>query len=546
MISGRDYVTPEDVKAVAHAGARPPRHGAARAVDQRRHRRQRRRARSSRGADPAPTEGERRTGYERRDRPLARRARAEATRAPRPPADGSSRRRAPVGPVAADAGAAARVVVGLLLLGVGASCADPTPSPSARPSPSSPSGRACAARRPHRSCTPGCGTPSCGRARRPRGPRPSSPARASRTSGSRCTETEFTRSTPTSQSRRRRRRRPRRRPSLDVACQSTRWGLRRLGPATCAVSGAFGAPRWEPGPVRGTARADRPAARGRSRRAGPPRDPDGLVGPQPLPPPRRRQRARRRARLPLRRPAAPDPLAGVGAHRRAARDDDLRRPGQRGPPARRRHARPRPQQRLRGRRQQPRQRRARRGGHRRALPARRRPGRASRCSAPAEPAACHRGVGQQPAAPHPRRARPGSGSPTAASSTRSGCAASCSTPSLRARSSSSSPPRSRVQVLAHAAQLARRGTSTIVVDTLPRTMATGDLTDEQLAGSSPGADRLGLGPARLAAAAARARPRGGADPAQRCAHRPVVGPGTLDLVLRDIARQRRSPRVVTR
>ena len=34
--------------------------------------------------------------------------------------------------------------------------------------------------------------------------------------------------------------------SLEIICQSTRWGHRPLGPATVAVSGAFGAFRWEP------------------------------------------------------------------------------------------------------------------------------------------------------------------------------------------------------------------------------------------------------------------------------------------------------------
>ncbi|GGB70535.1 hypothetical protein N798_12275 [Knoellia flava TL1] len=107
-------------------------------------------------------------------------------------------------------------------------------------------------------------------------------------------------------------------------------------------------------------------------------------------------------------------------------------------------------------------------------------------------------------------------------------------------------PAVSVSVLAHAAQLSRRGTSTIVVDTLPRAMATGDLTDEQLAGLVP--EQSGSASARLAWRL-RLLERSREVSRTRLAGVPIVpwvGPGTLDLVMRDIAKQRRSPRVVTR
>ena len=69
--------------------------------------------------------------------------------------------------------------------------------------------------------------------------------------------------------------------------------------------------------------------------------PGGPGRPAPQHPGRRGHRARRGAAVPHRRPAAPHPLAGVAAHRDAARDHDLRRPGCRGAPRRRRHPRPR-------------------------------------------------------------------------------------------------------------------------------------------------------------------------------------------------------------
>ncbi|KGN34743.1 hypothetical protein N802_01390 [Knoellia sinensis KCTC 19936] len=107
-------------------------------------------------------------------------------------------------------------------------------------------------------------------------------------------------------------------------------------------------------------------------------------------------------------------------------------------------------------------------------------------------------------------------------------------------------PAVNVQVLAHAAQLARRGTSVIVVDTLPRSMATGDLSDEQLGGLVP--DQAVTAGARLAWRL-RLLERQREMARTLLSGVPIVtwiGPGTLDLVLRDLSRKRRSPRMVTR
>lgn len=107
-------------------------------------------------------------------------------------------------------------------------------------------------------------------------------------------------------------------------------------------------------------------------------------------------------------------------------------------------------------------------------------------------------------------------------------------------------PAVSVQVLAHATQLARRGTSTIVVDTLPRSMATGAVTDEQLRGLVPEQD---LSPGARLAWRVRLLERAREMDRTRLSGVPIVtwvGPGTLDLVLRDLTRQRRVPRMVTR
>lgn len=107
-------------------------------------------------------------------------------------------------------------------------------------------------------------------------------------------------------------------------------------------------------------------------------------------------------------------------------------------------------------------------------------------------------------------------------------------------------PAVSVEVLAHASALARRGTSTVVVDTLPRSMAVPDLRDDQLSGLVP-EQEVTTG-ARLAWRL-RLMERSREMTRTRLRGVPIVtwvGPGTLDLVLRDIGRQRRSPRMVSR
>ena len=102
-------------------------------------------------------------------------------------------------------------------------------------------------------------------------------------------------------------------------------------------------------------------------------------------------------------------------------------------------------------------------------------------------------------------------------------------------------------MLAHAVALRRRGISVVTVDTLPADLARPDIPTDRLAQLTASADdRPDADPARLAAAAARARAR---DPRARTAGVPIVpwaGPGTLDLVLRDLGRRSRAPRVVGR
>lgn len=107
-------------------------------------------------------------------------------------------------------------------------------------------------------------------------------------------------------------------------------------------------------------------------------------------------------------------------------------------------------------------------------------------------------------------------------------------------------PAVSVEVLAHAANLSRRGIATVVVDTLPRSMTSTDLTDDELAGLVPEED-VTTG-ARLAWRI-RLLEREREIARVRLSGVPVVtwvGPGTLDLVLRDLARVRRSPRMVSR
>ncbi|WP_270887609.1 DUF58 domain-containing protein [Pedococcus sp. 5OH_020] len=103
------------------------------------------------------------------------------------------------------------------------------------------------------------------------------------------------------------------------------------------------------------------------------------------------------------------------------------------------------------------------------------------------------------------------------------------------------------QVLAHALALSRRGVAVVTVDTLPPDLAGPDLEAgrlEQLAGSAVQRPEL----ARLAWRL-RLMERSREMTRARDAGVPVVpwaGPGTLDLVLRDLGRRSRSPRVVTR
>ncbi len=102
-------------------------------------------------------------------------------------------------------------------------------------------------------------------------------------------------------------------------------------------------------------------------------------------------------------------------------------------------------------------------------------------------------------------------------------------------------------VLAHAVALARRGISVVTVDTLPPGLASPDIPAESLAqlastaAAHPTQTRLAW---RL-----RLRERPRAMSRARDAGVPIVpwaGPGTLDLVLRDLGRRSRAPRVVSR
>ncbi|MFC7489275.1 MULTISPECIES: DUF58 domain-containing protein [unclassified Knoellia] len=107
-------------------------------------------------------------------------------------------------------------------------------------------------------------------------------------------------------------------------------------------------------------------------------------------------------------------------------------------------------------------------------------------------------------------------------------------------------PAVSVEVLAHACALARQGRSTVVVDTLPRTMSDPRLPDELLDGLVPG---QGVSTAASLAWRLRLLERARELARTRQSGVPIViwdGPGTLDLVLRDIGRQRRSPRVRSR
>jgi uncharacterized protein (DUF58 family) len=103
------------------------------------------------------------------------------------------------------------------------------------------------------------------------------------------------------------------------------------------------------------------------------------------------------------------------------------------------------------------------------------------------------------------------------------------------------------EVLAHAVGLARRGVSVITVDTLPPDLAHPDIPLARLAELAPSAAdhpdevRLAWRLRLLERAREMARARETGVPIVAWA-----GPGTLDLVLRDLARRSRSPRVVSR
>jgi hypothetical protein len=102
-------------------------------------------------------------------------------------------------------------------------------------------------------------------------------------------------------------------------------------------------------------------------------------------------------------------------------------------------------------------------------------------------------------------------------------------------------------VLAHAVSLSRRGVSVIAVDTLPADLARADVpTDRlsQLTSSTedhPEQARLAWRLRLLERQHEMLRARTAGVPIV-----PWAGPGTLDLVLRDLGRRSRAPRVMSR
>lgn len=356
------------------------------------------------------------------------------------------------------------------------------------------------------------------------------------------TETEFTRYTPTSQSVASGDMGPEAR-QLDVLCQSTRWGLRRLGPATFAVSSAFGAYVWEPAPVHTSLVPTVPLPELFSARAPVP-DPDGLVG---------RSRSRhqgdgseiadvrafrfgdrlRRIHWPVSVRTGElhvtttysdedseililvDAMQDLGRSTGFEGEDSSLDNGVRAAAAVAEHYL--------------------RGGDRVGLQV--------------------LGAHQSP------RLSPGLGSNQLRRLldvlARVRVADGGVVDEKRLQGQLRHPvsvgtlvvfltPAVSVEVLAHASALARRGTSTVVVDTLPRSMAVGDLTDDELAGLVPERD---VTPGARLAWRLRLLERSREMTRTRLSGVPIVtwiGPGTLDLVLRDIGRQRRSPRMVSR
>jgi uncharacterized protein (DUF58 family) len=103
------------------------------------------------------------------------------------------------------------------------------------------------------------------------------------------------------------------------------------------------------------------------------------------------------------------------------------------------------------------------------------------------------------------------------------------------------------EVLAHAVSLARRGISVVTVDTLPPGLAAPDIPKESLAQLASTAEerptetRLAWRLRLLERHREMTRAREAGVPIV-----PWAGPGTLDLVLRDLGRRSRAPRVVSR
>jgi uncharacterized protein (DUF58 family) len=107
-------------------------------------------------------------------------------------------------------------------------------------------------------------------------------------------------------------------------------------------------------------------------------------------------------------------------------------------------------------------------------------------------------------------------------------------------------PAVSAQVLAHAVSLSRRGTSVVAVDTLPADFAVPDLPLDRLGQLTPVEERADA--ARLAWRI-RLLERDREMLRARDSGVPIVpwaGPGTLDLVLRDLGRRARAPRVASR
>jgi hypothetical protein len=103
------------------------------------------------------------------------------------------------------------------------------------------------------------------------------------------------------------------------------------------------------------------------------------------------------------------------------------------------------------------------------------------------------------------------------------------------------------EVLAHAVGLARRGVSVVTVDTLPPDLAQPAIDVARLtelaptASNHPDQARLAWRLRLLERSREMARAREAGVPIVAWA-----GPGTLDLVLRDLARRSRAPRVMSR